>query len=215
MRWQNGSVSNDDVALAPWAGRYPSAEITPADFEQFVADVLRAGEPGLEGFAVTSHEKIEADDGTYDFDATVRYRCLGMDFLVLVEAKYHANPIKRELVQILYSKAISVGAHKALLISKSHFQRGAIEYAKVHGIALVSVTEGRFTYETRGVASSSALTREAAAEFYGLSTFVGVHSGQGSQPGSTVLSIIDIDNSRLVQKLLFGVPPQVDKPYNP
>jgi hypothetical protein len=36
-----------------------------------------------------------------DFDATVRYQLAGMSFLVVVEAKLHKNPIKRELVQIL------------------------------------------------------------------------------------------------------------------
>jgi len=38
---------------------------------------------------------------TLDFDATVRYQLAGMSFLVVVEAKLHKNPIKRELVQIL------------------------------------------------------------------------------------------------------------------
>jgi hypothetical protein len=40
-----------------------------------------------------------------------------MDFLMLVEAKRHKNPIKRELVQVLHSKLRSVGAHKAAMIA--------------------------------------------------------------------------------------------------
>jgi hypothetical protein len=199
-------MPGDDTELGPWTAVYSSAEITPTEFEQFVAEVLAVGEPGLENFAVTCHEKIEGVDGTFDFDATVRYRYLGMDFLVIVEAKFHNNPIKRELVQVLHSKKMSVGAHKALMISMAQFQTGAIEVAKVHGIALVSVTEGRFTFETRASTPTSTISREEAAELYELPTFVGVHSGPGNQATSTIITIVRPDDPERVQQLLLGVP---------
>ncbi len=60
-----------------------------------------------------------------------------MDFLVLV--KLHRNPIMREVVQVLRDKVQSVSAHKGVLVSSAPFQRGAIEYADAHGIALVHV----------------------------------------------------------------------------
>lgn len=72
-----------------------------------------------------------------------------MAFLVLVEAKRHANPIKRELVQVLHDKRQSVGAQKAAMIATAPYQRGALDYAKTHGITLATVTEGRFIYATR------------------------------------------------------------------
>jgi hypothetical protein len=81
---------------------------------------------------VKAHDVVEGVDGAYDFDATVRFSVQGLEFLVVVEAKFHKNPIKRELVQVLHAKAVSVGAQKAVLVAAAHFQRGAIEYAKTH-----------------------------------------------------------------------------------
>lgn len=88
--------------------------------------------------------KSRASTGTFDFDATARYQFAGMSFLVLVEAKLHKNPIKRELVLVLYQKILSVGAHKGVMVSTAPYQAGAVAFAKTHGIALVTVTEGRF-----------------------------------------------------------------------
>lgn len=195
----------DDTSVDPWIARYPPAEITPAEFEQFVAEVLAAGKPGLHGFRVELHEKIVGADGTYDFDATVRFRVLDVDFLVLVEAKFHTNPIKREFVQVLHSKMQSVGAQKALLISTAPFQRGAIDFAKAHGVALVTLTEGRFTIETRAATAPPPLTREQAATFYGLPTFTGVYIGSGDTAGSDMLAIVGSDTPERVQDLLLGV----------
>ena len=78
--------------------------LTPAQFEELVVQLLGSAEPVVDNLAVTLHEKITGVDGIYDFDATVRYRFAGMSFLVLVEAKLHKNPIKRELVQVLHQK---------------------------------------------------------------------------------------------------------------
>jgi hypothetical protein len=66
--------------------RYPYPAITPAEFEDFVArDLLGAARPAVDELAVTVHEKVAGADGTYDFDATVRYRFAGLAFLVVVE----------------------------------------------------------------------------------------------------------------------------------
>jgi len=199
----------DESEVDRWVARYPSAEMTFGEFEDFVAELLRAGEPGLSNFNVTVHDIVQGVDGTYDFDATVRYSVLGMDFLVVVEAKFHSNPIKRELVQILHSKQLSVGAHKALLVSTSPFQRGAINYAKTHGVALATVTEGRFTYETRSAHKSEPLTRSQASDDYGISTFVAVYVGAADTPESTMIAVVDPADAATVQELLLAVPPAV------
>jgi hypothetical protein len=199
---------NDDEKVDRWIATRPPAEnISPEEFEQFVAEVLRAGSLGLEGFAVESHEVLRGADGEYDFDATVRFSLLGMAYLTLVEAKCHSNPIKRELVQVLHQKTQSVGAQKAIMISTAPFQRGAIEFAKVHGIALVMVSEGRFTFETRGAAPTSAMSREEAHDRYGLPTFVAVCFGPGGEPRSTSITTIDPDDSERIQDAIFGVDP--------
>lgn len=75
-----------------------------------------------------------------------------MSFLVLVECKYHKNPVKREMILALHSKVVSVGAQKGAMFSTSGFQSGAIEYAAAHGIATVQIQDGRSSYFTRSIA---------------------------------------------------------------
>lgn len=157
--------SADDRAkmIARVMERYPPAEsITSGEFECFVSDVLRAAGSGADSFAVTDHEVIRGADGSYDFDATARFEIAGMQFLVLIEAKRHKNPIKRELVQALHQKMLSVGASKALLVSAGKFQSGAVDFAFSHGIALATLSEGRLAYETRSVEQTPAITVEQA-----------------------------------------------------
>jgi hypothetical protein len=198
--------SNDDEKVDRWiATRPPAADMSPEEFEQFVAEVLRSGSPGLEGFTVEPHEVLRSADGEYDFDATVRFSFLGMDYLTLVEAKRHSNPIKRELVQVLHQKMQSVGAQKVVMISTAPFQRGAIEFAKAHGTALVMVSEGRFTFETRSAAPKPVMSREEAREKYGLPTFVAVCFGPGDKPGWTSITTVDPDDSERIQEAIFGL----------
>lgn len=149
---------------------YPQADITPAEFETFVTslfDCLRGAE-GVENLRIENHEVVQGLDGTYGFDATVRYESAGMAFLVLVEAKLHKNAVKREVIQVAYQKVQSVGAQKAVVVSTAPFQRGALDFALAHGIALVTVTEGRFTYETKAAQrppTRPATKRGSASEF--------------------------------------------------
>lgn len=125
------------------------ADMTPAEFEEFVVATFEQTRPLVEDLTITLHEKVTGVDGKYDFDATVRYRFGGMDFLVVVEAKHQRYPVKRDVVQTLHAKMQSVGAHKAVIVATAPYQRGALRYAEVHGIALVVVTGERFRYEVR------------------------------------------------------------------
>jgi hypothetical protein len=186
--------------------RYPAADITPAEFEQFVVDLLESVSAVVDGLEVTLHEKIEGADGLYDFDATVRFGFGGMRFLVLIEAKRHTSPIKRELVQVLHDKLRSVGAHKAAMIATAPYQRGALEYAKKHGIALATVTEGRFTFETRSVDDDAPTTsHEEAAEHYRLPKLVGHAYLVGERPTSTHVMLLSTEYPDYVAEALFGV----------
>lgn len=123
--------------------------ITPQQFEVEVAGFLRQLGANLSEFKVQRLEKINAADGTYEIDVTARFEALGADFLVLVECKHHKRPIKREVVQVLYDRLRAVGGHKGMLFSTAKFQRGALEFAKAHGIALVLVADGRTGYLSR------------------------------------------------------------------
>lgn len=199
------SAVADTEQVASETAHYLSADITPAEFEQFAVDLFESVRPLVEGLEVTVHDKIQGADGRYDFDATVRFGFGGMQFLVLVEAKRHKNPIKRELVQVLHDKLRSVGAQKAAMISTSPYQRGALEYAKTHGIALATVTEGRFTFETRSLAEAPTMTRQEATDRFGLPTFVGHAYAGGEKPTSTYVTLLSPEYPHYVAEALFGV----------
>lgn len=205
-------MSEDDTRVARPTAFYAQPEITPGEFEEFVAkQLIGPADSEVNGLSINLHEKIAGADGTYDFDATVRYHFAGMSFLVVVEAKLHKNPIKRELVQVLYQKVQSVGAHKGVMISTAPYQTGAVVFAKKHGIALVTVTEGRFLYETRDVLPVPQMSREEAAERFGVPTFVGHYYGPGDEPGSTRVRLLSPDSgeySQHVAELLLGRPSQ-------
>ena len=128
--------------------RFPSAsEISPSAFEAQVEAWLESVSGPLESFSVTRLEKLAGMDGEYEIDVVARFKALGgAIFLVLVECKKHSNPIKRELVQALHTKHISLGAQKSLLVSTSKFQSGAMEYAQKHGIGLVQIVSGSAMY---------------------------------------------------------------------
>ncbi|NKE64070.1 restriction endonuclease [Lentzea sp. PSKA42] len=175
-------------------GRYPYLGITPGEFEEYVAgELLGAARSQVDGLVVSAHEKVTGVDGVYEFDATVRYRFAGMDFLVVVEAKLHRNPIKRELVQVLRQKVQSVGAHKGVLVATSAFQAGAVEFARTHGIALVTVAEGRFVFTTRDTGKAA---RPALVACF--------HGGAGVR--GMMLAADDEDHPECVAEFLLGRP---------
>ena len=129
---------------------YGPITLTPKQFEIEVEHLLKTLERGkLSDFKTQRLEVIQGVDGDYEIDVTARFEALGGNFLVLVECKHHKNPIKRDVVQVLYDRIRSVGAHKGMIFSTASFQKGAIEYAKQRGIALVKVADGKTSYSTK------------------------------------------------------------------
>ena len=123
-----------------------NAEITPTEFEQLIHSYLIGLGQSLTEFKATHDTKIERYDGTYQIDVYVEFEALGALIKVLVECKRYKNKVERETVQLLNGKLQSTGAHKGMIFATSGFQTGAIQYANEHGIALIRVIEGRFTY---------------------------------------------------------------------
>jgi Restriction endonuclease len=189
---------------------YPQPEITPGEFEDFVAcQLLGAAAPEVNNLTVALHDKIMGADGTYDFDATVRYQFAGMSFLVVVEAKLHKNPIKRELVQVLQQKAQSVGAHKGVMISTAPYQAGAVAFARAHGIALATVTEGRFVFRTRDAVPTTFLSREKDGARFAPPSFVAHYYAFGERPGAMRACLMSPDDDEYpchIAKFLLGHP---------
>jgi len=181
--------------------RFPSAEMTAEEFEVFVFEEFEQTRPHVDDLRVTLHDVVQGVDGLYDFDATIRYTLAGLDFLVVVEAKRHKHPIKRETVQTLHSKIRSVGAHKGVVVSTAPFQQGALVFASVHNIALVTITEGRWTVESRTGAAAHPMSRAEAAAL-GVPAFVAHCYAQGAKPGSVTITAVSEDPEHATHVLL-------------
>jgi restriction system protein len=129
-------------------------EITPREFELLVKDLLtkEGKRENLPLLDIRHDNKEHGRGGTYQIDIKATFEVFGgSQITVLVECKHYKQPIKREKVELLYGRLQSLGAQKGILFSTSPFQQGAIDFAKSHGIALVFVMEGKFTYETRSL----------------------------------------------------------------
>ncbi|MCR6523058.1 restriction endonuclease [Lysinibacillus capsici] len=124
-------------------------ELTPEEFERYSLDLLFEQTRNLESLVFEHDKVIEAYDGNYQIDGYIEFTFMGVKYKTLVECKHYKSAITREKVQILHTKIQSIGAQKGILITTSNFQSGAIEYAKIHGIALIQLTEADIHYEIR------------------------------------------------------------------
>lgn len=123
--------------------------MSPEDFEKAVKGILDSAAGSLVEYESKHLEEIEASDGEYVIDVTARFGALGAQFLVIIECKHHRRKVERDKVQVLHRKLQSIGAQKAMLFSTAGFQKGAIEYATSHGIALVQEVHGISCYYTK------------------------------------------------------------------
>ena len=124
--------------------------LTPEEFEKYSLDILSEQSRNLENVKIEHNKWIEVSDGNYQIDGYIEFEVMGVKYKTIIECKHYKSSIPREKVQVLYGKIQSLGAQKGILISTSNFQSGAIEYAKVHGIALIQLTEADVHFEVRG-----------------------------------------------------------------
>lgn len=140
------------IASDDHSDHWPAFTLTPAQYEQAVADIARTMSPDIADWQVQHLDPVEGYDGTYIIDVTVRFRLAGLDFLVLFECKRHSTAVKREHVQVLLTKMQSTGAQKGVVVAASGFQSGALQYAQAHGIACVRLVDDAWTYLSRAPA---------------------------------------------------------------
>ncbi len=126
-------------------------DVTASEFEVLVADHIREQVALIPGANVEHLKKLAAPDGTYEIDVLLSFAIAGGDYKTLIECKRHAYPIKRDVVQILVARLRSLGAQKGMIYTTSSYQEGAKQYAREHGITLVSVTGMFPQYETRSL----------------------------------------------------------------
>lgn len=148
-----------------------NTQITPIEFEKLVKDYFFEIGGVLKNFKVIHNVKIESSDGEYQIDVFAEFEALNTEIKVLVECKKHKNRIKRETVQILYDKLRATGSHKGIIFSTSGFQSGADKYAREHGIALITIIEGKLTVQTKSTEKTE--ISEEYLKFFDIPKFVG------------------------------------------
>ena len=133
-------------------------EITPEQFERQVYDWLKASTDGLKSFTIIRSSTLEGDSGEYEIDVMAEFEIFdGALIKVLVECKRYKNPVKRDAIMILESKIRDSDTHKGMMFSTSGFQKGAIEYAQLRGIATVTVQHGHTNYITMAAGTKPAV----------------------------------------------------------
>ncbi|MDG4830592.1 restriction endonuclease [Solwaraspora sp. WMMD1047] len=147
--------SSTSPAAASEEDHWPTFDITPKAYEEAVTAIARSMSLELLGWEVKHLDPLEGLDGTYIVDVTARFQLAGMDFLILFECKRHKDPVKRSDVQVLLAKLQSTGAQKGVVVAATGFQRGALEFAKAHGIACVRLVDNAWTYVTRDTTAAT------------------------------------------------------------
>lgn len=140
--------------------------LTPTEYELAVRQILDGAGLGLTDVRSTHLDKVRGVDGEYVIDVAVRFSALGASFLVLVECKHERRKVERQDVQILHDKIRSTGAQKGMLFSIAGFQSGALDYAGVHGIALVQLADGASTWFTKGFGHATPIRSHGRVPHY-------------------------------------------------
>jgi restriction system protein len=174
-------------------------KITSVQFELEVKRFLESTSGKLEEFQTEHRESIEGHDGTYEIDITARFRVFGAKFLVLVECKHHDDRIRRDYVQVLHAKQVSLGAQKAMLFSTSEFTVGAVDYALQHGIALVLVASDETLYFTKS--ANPTPVPDSLPSYVGW--LIAQHDGASD---GVSYSLVAPDHPDALNKFLFGSP---------
>ncbi len=123
--------------------------IPPEEYERAVKTILDAAGSDLVEYESIHLQKIKGVDGEYVIDVVARFAALGAKFTVLVECKHESRRTERHDLQALLQKLQSTGSQKAMVFSIAGFQSGALEFARVHGIATVQFAQGITTWHTR------------------------------------------------------------------
>lgn len=128
-----------------------STHVSPAEYEQQVLAWFRKLGRNLTNFRADHLRSIEGSAGEYEFDIAAQFSAFdGARISVLAECKCYRSSVKRDVIMVLEAKLRDVGAHKGLVFSTSGFQKGAIKYASVRGIATICFVAGKTTYITKG-----------------------------------------------------------------
>lgn len=117
-------------------------ELSPVEFEKYCLDLLKSTSKEFEKCKFSHNQILKTHDGNYQLDGLIEFTFQGIKYKTVVECKKYKSKIKRSQIQVLYDTVQKVGANKGIFISTSSFQKGAMEYARTHGITLLQIVDG-------------------------------------------------------------------------
>lgn len=120
-------------------------EMSPVEFEIHCLELLNSLKSNFSKCDIEHNQIYKADDGNYQLDGVVEFEQFGVRYKTVIECKKYKSSIKRSQIQVLHDTIRNVGAHKGIFVSTSSYQKGAIEYARKHGIALLQIVDGFIT----------------------------------------------------------------------
>jgi hypothetical protein len=135
--------------------------MTPNEYEEFVAEVVRQLEVGPNVILRRNHDYYGVRQaGKYEIDISLEIAWGGMlKMLVIIECKRWERPVDRPVVQKLIQTRDAIAAQKAAIASPTGFSRESIEVARDNGIALWVLSKAQ-RITINGI-SASFLTRRS------------------------------------------------------
>jgi restriction system protein len=124
-------------------------DMSPQEFEKYSLTLLKEEAGKLADSRFEHDVKMDSCDGVYQIDGKITFSYMGLSFVCLVECKRYKGPIKREKIAELYAKMQSLGAQKGIFVTTSYYQKGAYQFARAHGIALLVITDEGIAYHMR------------------------------------------------------------------
>lgn len=118
-------------------------DISPKEFELVIKKLFDRMAKGLKNYKSVHRENVSGLDGEYEIDITASFEEFGLTFKILIECKHYKRKVEREEFLALHKKMESLGAQKAVLVTSSGFQKGALEYAKAHGMGAIVEQDGQ------------------------------------------------------------------------
>jgi hypothetical protein len=122
--------------------------MNPKEFELFVQNLFVSRFPSNYS---TFHRKhyMGKTGQSYEIDISFEAEVGEINYITLCECKMNSlkNPVGITVVNDLISKLKDIGAHKAILITNSKFQKGVYTIAKAENIALILIKNDNLVIE--------------------------------------------------------------------
>ncbi len=94
-----------------------------------------------EGVVVSRNAIMMGKSTKHEVDIFYQFERAGLIHKVAIECKFLSRPVEKAEVMEFHSKAIDIGNIQAVFVSKSGYQRGAIDYAQHYGIQLLKLDD--------------------------------------------------------------------------